>query len=374
MNVALDSGMKRGMIVQARARHGDGVGWRFFKILGYFLVSGLVVASVSVWAADSPPAKIFKGELWHTGSDGHDFSYRFWTDGSRYRLEPFREALETTLYDGQRILRVFKDGSPSKVVEEIPEKVVKLLRDNVWRPRVGAPLQSFRVTLDRREVVRREYDDQIIGERGSLMKMTLREYMMMEPFEIVLRRSCVIAGREVVFMALSLEAASPAEAEAYLRSDNVPERFEGLVGSTLCDMLLEDLQGRKVSVVGMTKDRSATVINIFATWCGPCNQEMPDLVAAYQEWSSRGVGFMSVDVGTAGVIPVQKTKAFLVKHGVTWPCLLDPRGRHMRWAKFYPTTLVVDRAGVITGWCEGAVNPEWLRSRLSALVPRGKKR
>jgi thiol-disulfide isomerase/thioredoxin len=75
------------------------------------------------------------------------------------------------------------------------------------------------------------------------------------------------------------------------------------------------------------------MINFWATWCGPCQQEMPLLDQMYKKY--KGAGFTP---------PV---KALLTKKPVSFPILLDPENKV---SKIYrvnamPSTVIVDRKG-----------------------------
>lgn len=112
------------------------------------------------------------------------------------------------------------------------------------------------------------------------------------------------------------------------------------------------------------------VVNLWATWCGPCVVEMPSLdhLAALVREEGIEVLALSQDRGGAEAV-----RAFYARAGVqhlgVW---LDPRGAAARsWgARGLPTTLVIDRAGREAARLEGAA--EWttpaLVERIRALV------
>src|SRR5690242_711151 len=81
------------------------------------------------------------------------------------------------------------------------------------------------------------------------------------------------------------------------------------------DLALKDAEGHRVRLSDYRG--KAVVLNFWATWCGPCNAEMPALVEAEKIYGPRGVVFIAASLDDA------KTKAkipdFVSKYHVTFP-------------------------------------------------------
>ncbi len=87
------------------------------------------------------------------------------------------------------------------------------------------------------------------------------------------------------------------------------------------------------------------MVNFWATWCGPCQQEMPLLDQMYQKYKPAGFTLIGVNVDKDGA-PV---KALLARKPVTFPVLLDPANQV---SKAYhvdemPSSVIIDRKGQI---------------------------
>jgi DsbE subfamily thiol:disulfide oxidoreductase len=111
---------------------------------------------------------------------------------------------------------------------------------------------------------------------------------------------------------------------------------------------LPRLQG--ATVQGGILDASAfrghvLVLNVWATWCGPCEREQPALERVANAFSARGVRFVGVqyrDNEAAG-------REWVRRFGVSYPSLQDPSGRTSASLGFFglPDTYVTDRGGTI---------------------------
>ena len=89
-----------------------------------------------------------------------------------------------------------------------------------------------------------------------------------------------------------------------------------------------------------------TVLIAWAYWCGPCFDEAPALVAAYDRFKDRGVQF--VGLTSEGSDALDKSKEFLKAAGITWPNgygALEPL-RALR-AEAIPAVWVVNKQGRI---------------------------
>jgi len=87
------------------------------------------------------------------------------------------------------------------------------------------------------------------------------------------------------------------------------------------------------------------MVNFWATWCGPCRQEMPQLDRLYQKYKSSGFVLLGVNVDE----DVLKATDVAAKLGVSFPVLLDT---DKAVSKLYnlstmPSTVLIDRDGKV---------------------------
>jgi cytochrome c biogenesis protein CcmG, thiol:disulfide interchange protein DsbE len=82
------------------------------------------------------------------------------------------------------------------------------------------------------------------------------------------------------------------------------------------------------------------VINFWASWCDPCNQEAPDLEATWKQYQARGVRVVGVDYEDQPA----DAQAFVSKYGITYPSVVD-RGGELATAfgvRGVPETFFID--------------------------------
>lgn len=115
-------------------------------------------------------------------------------------------------------------------------------------------------------------------------------------------------------------------------------------GEMAPDFVLPDLDGKAVHLSGLRG--RVVVVNLWATWCPPCREEMPSMQKLYETLAGPDFEMLAVseDEGGAEVVA-----PFVRQVGVTFPVLIDPKHqvgeRYGVWG--YPETFIVDRTGRI---------------------------
>jgi cytochrome c biogenesis protein CcmG/thiol:disulfide interchange protein DsbE len=102
----------------------------------------------------------------------------------------------------------------------------------------------------------------------------------------------------------------------------------------------------------------AVVVNFWASWCEPCEEESPRLEAAWQRYRDDGVVVLGVDAHDFR----SEAADFVERFELTYPMAHDGPGRTLRAFGIagFPETLFVDRAGRIVEWVQGPVSDEEL--------------
>ncbi len=111
------------------------------------------------------------------------------------------------------------------------------------------------------------------------------------------------------------------------------------------------------------------LVNFWATWCAPCEKEIPDLSKAYQKYKSQGVVFLGIMIDDPDS---QKLLNFQSDHDMSYPVVRANRDVMASYDNpdAYPTTLIYDRSGKQVYKHLGQVRPSELDSLLATLAAK----
>ncbi len=129
------------------------------------------------------------------------------------------------------------------------------------------------------------------------------------------------------------------------------------------DFCLDGLNGEKVQLKSLKG--KIIFLNFWATWCGPCKEEMPSMEALYQHFKERNFVFLTISLDYGGQDSVRK---FIGNHRYHFPVLLDPLGKTLDLFQInkIPTTLIIDKNGKMIGRAIGPRN--WSSPEFFSLI------
>ncbi len=95
------------------------------------------------------------------------------------------------------------------------------------------------------------------------------------------------------------------------------------------------------------------VLNFFATWCGPCKEEMPELEAYWKRQLSEPFLLVGIDAEESHEV----VSAFVAEYGLTFPVLIDDDGsiRRKYGVRSYPITVLIGADGKVKVYQQGIV-------------------
>jgi cytochrome c biogenesis protein CcmG/thiol:disulfide interchange protein DsbE len=96
-------------------------------------------------------------------------------------------------------------------------------------------------------------------------------------------------------------------------------------------------------------------LNFWATWCGPCKEEMPSMETLYQQFKEKDFIFLTISLDYGEETEVRE---FIEKHHYHFPVLLDPKCETLDLyeVKEIPTTIIIDKEGIMIGKATGPRN------------------
>src|ERR1017187_2394764 len=133
------------------------------------------------------------------------------------------------------------------------------------------------------------------------------------------------------------------------------------------DLALKDAGRRKVRLRDLRG--KVVLLNFWATWCGPCNAEMPALVDLEKQYADRGVAFIGASLDDEKSTP--KIPAFVSRYKIDFPiwygATLDDLDR-LKMNNAVPATAFLDAEGPLVARIFGQARPEEVRERLDWLA------
>jgi thiol-disulfide isomerase/thioredoxin len=140
-----------------------------------------------------------------------------------------------------------------------------------------------------------------------------------------------------------------------------------------------DVSGRTLSGARLSLSSyrgKVVVINFWGSWCAPCRSEAPTLAVLSEQYQSKGVQFVGVDIRDSPA----SAQAFVQNFDISYPSLNDPADeialafRHTVPPAAIPSTLVIDRNGQIAGRVIGQASYSSLGNILAKVTAGGMSR
>ena len=112
-----------------------------------------------------------------------------------------------------------------------------------------------------------------------------------------------------------------------------------------------------------------TLINFWATWCGPCRNEIPDLIALSRDLAGRNVRVIGISEDRGSNV-IEDVKSFVKENGIPYQILVstDELDESFRNVRMLPTSFIVDDEGTIVQSFVGIRTKEYLTQAITAAL------
>lgn len=136
------------------------------------------------------------------------------------------------------------------------------------------------------------------------------------------------------------------------------------------DFTLVDQYGEEHT---LSEYRGKTVfLNFWATWCGPCQSEMPEIQSLYESYGSNGEDLIVLGVANPSSAEnpravdgsIDEVSGFLSDNGYTFPVVMDTTGDVLSayGISAFPTTFMIDTEGNVFGYVTGQLTADMMES------------
>jgi peroxiredoxin len=116
------------------------------------------------------------------------------------------------------------------------------------------------------------------------------------------------------------------------------------VGLPAPDFTFPGLDGKMVSLSDYRG--KVVLVNIWATWCPPCVEEMPSMEKLYKKFEGKDFEILAVSIDSLGLKVVAP---FMKKYKLSFPALIDSEGtiRMLYWTTGVPESFIIDKDGIL---------------------------
>jgi peroxiredoxin len=247
--------------------------------------------------------------------------------------------------------RAMQSGSPDEQMRIFGEMQGKLLAFRARYPGTPESLDAA-FQLGAMNYSMQQYDDgvtyltEFLGAKGTdRQKETYGHFYLAESYKglskydeaekeykLILAQFSDVNPRLTSFVQNNMETLA-AERKIAVGSEPIGFKVKGIKGETLSPA---DYKGKVL------------LIDFWATWCGPCVAEMPNVKSVYQRFHPRGFEIVGISLDQSR----DKLDAYIQQQGIEWPQYFDGKWWNNDVAQMYgiksiPSTLLVDRKGKI---------------------------
>jgi thiol-disulfide isomerase/thioredoxin len=118
------------------------------------------------------------------------------------------------------------------------------------------------------------------------------------------------------------------------------------IGAPLKDFNEKDLDGKDLSIA--SRKGKVVLVDFWATWCGPCVRELPNVLKTYEKYHDKGFEIIGISLDS----DKDKLTSFIKEKKMTWPQYFDGKGWENKISTQYgitsiPATYLLDKEGKV---------------------------
>ena len=228
----------------------------------------------------------------------------------------------------------------------------KMVNDTAFRAKYDKIEKKFLAQMDSVSHCIRDYKNSIVGIYlfsigGMMMPFEDMEILMKEASPMFSQNNLV---RNIVEKKNQAQLRMKAEVEKKMTPEQREEQKKRKemdakikIGERFPDAKVKDNTGNMKLLSDYVGKGKYVLIDFWASWCGPCRHEMPNVKAAYEKYASKGFEVISISTDRK----LKPWRAAIEELGMNWTQLLDVDAGDVYGIYAIPRTFLVDPTGIV---------------------------
>lgn len=119
----------------------------------------------------------------------------------------------------------------------------------------------------------------------------------------------------------------------------------GTVGQPVKAFTVKDAEGKEVTLASLMEGKKYVLIDFWASWCGPCRKEIPNLKNLYKKYAGKGFQLVSISIDKKE----EDWRKALKEEELPWPNFRDEEVADLYKVKSIPSMYLIDAKGILVG-------------------------